>query len=161
MRSVALTYTPTLRVSAASALAELGGLPSSDGRVYGVGGKVVLPEMGNLGVDPDTSDDEVLSLGGSSDGGNSSVGTSGIAPGRSAALAKRRSGGLRAEVVRGVGGKGARKRRSNGGRNNWEDGGNGRANRSEHPDQSMAMELPALPIGTSSHASLSSFPKIS
>ena len=55
--------------------------------------------MGNLGVDPDTSDDEISSVGEGSDGGSdgdgwrgeSSLSTSGIAPGRSAALAKRRS----------------------------------------------------------------------
>jgi hypothetical protein len=83
----------TLDIHAASALAELGGLPSSDGRVYGVGGKVVLPDMKDLGVDPDTSDDEISSIGGSSGSGSDGDDIGGSAPGRSAALARRRSGG--------------------------------------------------------------------
>ena len=135
--------------------------------MYGVGGKVVLPVMGNLGVDPDTSDDEVLSVGSEgsncdNDGwsGKSSINASGIAPGRSAALAKRRSGGLRAQVVGDADGNSARARQSNGGRKR-QDGGNVRANCVQHSDRSLAVDLPALPISTSSHSSLSSFPKIS
>jgi hypothetical protein len=135
----------TLDIHAASALAELGGLPSSDGRVYGVGGKVVLPDMKDLGVDPDTSDDEISSIGGSSGSGSDGDDIGGSAPGRSAALARRRSGGAGAVDSSSSGG-------GSGGKHT-------RRGRGQGQQQQRGQNWDAAPIEPS-RTSLSSFPSI-
>jgi hypothetical protein len=134
----------TLDMHAASALAELGGLPSSDGKIYGVGGKVVLPDMKDLGVDPDTSDDEISSIGGSSGSGSDGDDIGGSAPGRSAALARRRSGGAGAVDSSSGGGSGKRTTRRG---------------RSQGQQQQRGQNWDAAPIEPS-RTSLSSFPSI-
>ena len=129
--------------------------------------------MDKFGLDPDTSDDELSSVGGGSDDdddgwrGSSSTSMSGIAPGRSAALAKRQSGILQTEIVAGMDamdatGNNRRKRRGRGVGPTWDNGEHADASRdrSSRPTR-MGMDLPDLPVSSSSHASVSSFPKIS